>query len=61
MRGVTLSPVISNWQQSLQILLSSLQPGSAFSTLERSLIVFFAMSLLAKMACLGEECSAFAF
>jgi hypothetical protein len=61
MRGVTLSPVISNWQQSLQILLSSLQPGSAFSTLERSLIVFFAKSLVAKMACLGEECSAFAF
>ena len=32
MRGVTLSPAIGKWQQSLQMLLSSLQPGIAFST-----------------------------
>ena len=46
---MTLSPAISQWQQSLQMLLSSLQPGIAFSTREHSLFCF-PKSLVAKMA-----------
>ena len=46
MKGVTVSPAISKWQQwQLANAASSLQPGIAFSTLEHSLTFCFPKSL----------------
>ena len=41
MRGVTLSPAIGKWRPSLQMLLSSLQPGIVFSYSRAFFFAFF--------------------